>query len=94
MIVINGILLLCAAAIYLTHSSTDANGRYILLMLKKLQYDERIIVCSRQLLQPGVIFCVNSYLYKILAGYGAFPTVFLECVLSHIVLRNITEMFF
>ena len=54
--VMNGILLLCTAAIYLTHSSTDANGWYILVMLKKLQYDERITVCSRQLLQPGVIF--------------------------------------
>jgi hypothetical protein len=65
--VVNVILLLCTAAGYLTHSSTDADGRYILVMLKKMQYDERITVCSRQLLPPGVIFCVNSYLYKILA---------------------------
>lgn len=77
--VINTILLLYTAAIYLTHSSTDTNGRYILVMLKKLQYDESIIFCSRQLLQPGVIFCVNDYLYKILA----VSTVFLECVVSY-----------
>ena len=67
--VINSILLLCAVAIYLSHSSTETNGRYILVMLKKLQYDESIIVCSRQLLQHGVIFCVNAYLYKILAVF-------------------------
>ena len=67
--VINSILLLCTTAIYLIHSSTDTNGIYILVMLKNLQYDESIIVCSRQLLQPGVIFCVNAYLYKILAVF-------------------------
>jgi hypothetical protein len=93
--VINDISLLCTAAIYLTHSNTDANGRYILVMLKKLQYDERISVCSRQLLQPGGIFCVYSYLYKILAvlRLWSFPPIFLACVLFHIVLHN-TEMFY
>jgi hypothetical protein len=51
------------------HPSTDTNDRYILVVLNKLQYDESIIVCSRQLLQPAVIFCVNSYLYKTLAVF-------------------------